>query len=210
MKFLLGFFSLRWMRVFDFLAPVAIRILLAPIFWVLGIKHLGLGSSPDFAFANPLSWVDPAVVQANAAALDIPLFSGLGAETLVWIVGGIEIAGAVLLILGLAVRWITLALLAVTTLLTYLSLQGEPVVASLSKLVAEHGFVTMVDSSLEVYVTYLILLLALFFMGAGRWFSMDWFIYRNFMRKIDDNDARHREDPFEVDATDEPGIARRV
>jgi hypothetical protein len=44
-------------------------------------------------------------------------------------------------------------------------------------------------------------------MGAGRWFSLDWYIYRSFMKRID-NKAAAKHDPFEIDATDEPGISK--
>lgn len=207
MKFLLGFFSLEWLRVFDFLAPLAIRLLLAPVFWVDGVKRLGLFSSADFVWFNPLTWWNQDAFVANAAALSNSVLSGMGAETLSLLVGGIEIAGAILLIFGFAVRWMVLALMFVVVVLGLTAVGANGMVGEAQKLVMEHGFVTMEHSQMEVYLTYLVLLLALFFMGAGRWFSMDWYMYRSFARKIENKEAG-RHDPFEVDASDEPGIRK--
>jgi len=76
----------------------------------------------------------------------------------------------------------------------------------MQQLVMSHGYTDMANNMTEVYLVYFVLLLALFFMGAGRWFSLDWYIYRNFMKRIDSKTAHH--DPFEIDATDEPGISK--
>lgn len=208
MKFLLNFFSLEWLRVFDFLAPLALRLWLAPMFWVDGVQRLGLFSSADFIWYNPMTWVNYEAVQANAAALTGSVMSGLGSETLTLLIGGIEVIGAVLLIFGFAVRWVVLALGFVVIVLGLLALGDASFVEAGKQLLMEHGFVGMLSNTTEVYLTYFIMLLALFFMGAGRWCSLDWFIYRHFARKIDARYDTH--DPFEIDATDEPGIQPKV
>ena len=210
MKFLLGFFSLQWLRVFDFLAPLAIRILLVPVLWVAGVTHLGLFSRADFVLLDPMTWWNQEAFQASAATISNSLVSGLGAETLMLLIGGIEIAGAILLLLGFAVRWITLGLMFVVVVLALMFLGATPVAEEAQRLALQHGYITTEHGQLEIYITYFVLLLALFFMGAGRWFSVDWMLYRKFARGIERKEARHQKvvvaDPFEIDATDEPGI----
>ncbi len=206
MKFLVGFFSLEWMRVFDFLAPLAIRLFLAPMFWVSGVKHLGLFSSSDFVIYNPLTWVNTEAFQQSAAAMSNTLFSGMGAETLLILLGTIEIVAAILLVLGFAVRWVVLALMFVVVVLGLMSMGDAGFLTTMQQLVMSHGYTNMANNQTEVYLVYFILLLALFFMGAGRWFSLDWYVYRGFMKRIDSKSAHH--DPFEIDATDEPGISK--
>lgn len=205
MKFLVGFFSLEWMRIFDFLAPLAIRLFLAPMFWISGVKRLGLFSSSDFVIYNPLTWVNTEAFQQSVASMSNTLFSGMGAETLVILLGSIEIAAAILLVLGFAVRWVVLALMFVVVVLGLLSMGEAGFLNTMQQLVMSHGYTNMTNNLTEVYLVYFIMLLALFFMGAGRWFSLDWYVYRSFMQRID-NKAAVKQDPFEIDATDEPGI----
>ncbi|WMP18609.1 DoxX family protein [Thiothrix lacustris] len=206
MKFIVGFFSLEWMRVFDFIAPLVIRLFLAPMFWISGVKHLGLFSSSDFAFYNPLTWVNPEAFQQSVAALNNTVFPGMGTETLLILLGTIEVVAAILLILGLGVRWVALALMFVVVVLGLIAMGDAGFLNTMEQLVMSHGYTDMANNLTEVYLVYFILLLALFFMGAGRWFSLDWYVYRNFMQRIDNNSAHH--DPFEIDATDEPGISK--
>lgn len=205
MKFLLGFFSLHWLRVFDFLAPLAIRLLLAPIFWVDGVKRLGLFTAADFVWYNPLTWWNQDAFLAGAGAMNDTVLSAFGATGSL-VIGGLEVAGAILLILGFAVRWIVLGLFLVVAVLGLQAVGGLAGVGAAGKtFFLEHGYTTIGSTPFELYVTYFILLLTLFFMGAGRWFSLDWYIYRNFARKVENAEAA-RHDPFEIDATDEPGL----
>lgn len=206
MKFIVGFFSLEWMRIFDFIAPLAIRLFLAPMFWVSGVKHLGLFSSSDFVIYNPLTWVNTEAFQQSVAAMNNTVFSGMGTENLLILIGTIEIVAAIFLVLGFAVRWVVLALMFVVVVLGLMSIGEAGFLTTMQQLVMSHGYTDMANNMTEVYVVYFVLLLALFFMGAGRWFSLDWYIYRNFMKRIDSKTAHH--DPFEIDATDEPGISK--
>jgi uncharacterized membrane protein YphA (DoxX/SURF4 family) len=194
------------MRVFDFLAPLAIRLFLAPMFWISGVKRLGLFSSSDFVIYNPLTWLNAEAFQQSVASMSNTLFSGMGAETLVILLGCIEITAAVLLVLGFAVRWVTLALMFVVVVLGLIAMGDAGFLTSMEQLIMSHGYTNMTNNLVEVYLVYFVLLLALFFMGAGRWVSMDWYIYRGFMKRLDNKAAHH--DPFEIDATDEPGISK--
>lgn len=206
MKFLVGFFSLEWMRVFDFIAPLAIRLFLAPMFWVSGVKHLGLFSSSDFVIYNPLTWFNTEAFQQGAAAMSNTVLTGMGAETLLMLIGIIEVIAAIFLVLGFAVRWVVLALMFVVVVLGLIATGEAGFLSTMQQLVMSHGYTDMANNLTEVYLVHFVLLLALFFMGAGRWVSLDWYIYRNFMQRIDSKTAHH--DPFEIDATDEPGIQK--
>lgn len=210
MKFLLGFFSLHWMRVFDFLAPLAIRLLLAPIFWVYGVKHLGLFSSANFIWYNPLTWIDPVTFQASADAISNSVVFGMGAQTIVLTLGLIEVIGAACLVFGFAVRWAVLALLFAMVVFAMLSLGDTSIVETAKQFAMQHGYTTLQNNNHEAFITYFILLVTLFFTGAGRWFSLDWYIYRHFARGIEEAESSRNDDPFEIDATDQPGIRKAV
>ncbi|MBU0655183.1 MAG: DoxX family protein [Gammaproteobacteria bacterium] len=205
MKFLVGFFSLEWMRVFDFLAPLAIRLFLAPMFWISGVQHLGLFSSSDFVAWNPLTWLNTEAFQQSVAAMGEVSFLGLGAETWVILLGTIEIVAAILLVLGFAVRWVVLALMFIVVVQGLLLMGEGGFLNTMAQLVMTHGYSDMTNNLVEVKLVYFVLLLALFFMGAGRWFSLDWYVYRSFMNRIGNKSAA-KHDPFEIDATDEPGL----
>lgn len=209
MKFLLGFFSLNWLRVFDFLAPLAIRLLLAPIFWVDGVNRLGVFTATDFIWYNPLTWWNQEKFLAGANAMNDTILSSFGATGSA-VIGGLEVVGAILLILGFAVRWIVLGLLFVVVVLGLQAVGGLTGISAAAKqFFLEHGYTTLGSTPFALYTTYFVLLLTLFFMGAGRWFSLDWYIYRNFARKVENAEAA-RHDPFEVDTTDEPGLRTRM
>ena len=206
MKYLVGFFSLEWMRIFDFIAPLAIRLFLAPMLWVSGVKRLGLFSASDFVAWNPLTWLNPEAFQQNVTAMGDFSLLGMGAGTLLMVIGIIELLSAVLLVLGFAVRWVTVALIFVMVALALFAMGDTGFLSSMGQLVMTHGYSDMTNNQVEVYLVYFVLLLALFFMGAGRWVSLDWFVYRHFVKKLDDKTAAEL-DPFEIDATDEPGIS---
>jgi len=207
MKFIVGFFSLGWTRVFDFLPPLVIRLFLAPMFWIEGVNRLGLFSSSDFVIYNPLTWVNADAFSKSVAAIHNPIIAGMGAEPLTILFGCIEIAAAVLLVLGFAVRWVTLGLMFVVVVQGLMAMGDAGFLNTMGQLLMSHGYTSMSNNLTEVYLIYFILLLALFFMGAGRWFSLDWYVYRSFMKRIDNTTAA-KADPFEIDATDEPGIRK--
>ena len=86
-------------RVADFLAPLLIRLYLVPVFWLAGTNKLdGLGPSANTVawFGNP-EW---------GLGLPMPWLMALLAA---WT----EVLGAVALLLGAAVRWMAVPLMAV-------------------------------------------------------------------------------------------------
>ena len=207
-NFLLGFFSFGWLRGLDFLPPLLIRFFLAPLLWVSGQQKLGLFTSADATWYNPLTWVNTDTYQAAAEKMSSLPFIGSLSDMLPGLVGTLEIMGAFLLILGLAVRWISLPLLGLMIISAIAALNGQDIVAALKDMLLTHGYTDFAGSSLSKTVIAFLLLLSLFFMGAGRFFSVDWFLYRRLHSKIAAKSVVHantekpeEEDPFDLDNT---------
>lgn len=178
-------------RHVDGLAPLALRLFLAPVFWMAGMNKfmnfedtVAWFGNPDWGLGLPLPWL--MALLATAA----------------------ELGGAVLLTLGLATRWITIPLM-VTMVVAAATVHwdngwqaiadpgapfaNERVLASTEKLeraraiLQEHGnygwltgsgrFVIL-NNGIEFAATYFVMLLALFFTGGGRYVSLDWWLAR--------------------------------
>ena len=202
-KFLLGFFSFGWLRGLDFLPPLLLRFFLAPLLWVSGSKKLGLFAGSDIVWYNPMTWFDSAGYQAGVEALGatpMPL-----PEIMNGVIGGVEVVAAFLLIIGLAVRWISLPLLALMGFAVLLALGGGDILAAGKNMLMTHGYTDATVDKLTLGVMYFIMVLSLFFMGAGRFFSVDWFLHRKLQRSIDAKEAAtpasYDNDPFDLDAT---------
>lgn len=178
-------------RAIDFLAPLLLRLYLAPVFWMAGMNKFNSFDStvewfgnPDWGLGLPLPWLMAAL--ATAA----------------------ELGGAVLLLLGLGVRLIAVPLM-VTMLVAAFAVhwdngwlaiaegQGlfatERTQAAVERLdvarellrdhgnyrwLTEHGNLVMLNNGIEFAATYFIMLLSLFFTGAGRWLSLDHWLGR--------------------------------
>ena len=180
-------------RSLDFLAALLLRLYLAPVFWMAGSKKLQDMDSIIAWFGNP-EW---------GLGLPFPTF-------MAWAATLTEAGGAILLLFGLAVRWISIPLMitmvvaAVTVHLEngWLAIaEGDGLFASdrtieaMDKLdrakgiLQEHGNYDWLSSSgsfiilnngIEFAATYFIMLLALFFIGAGKYLSIDHWIARNY------------------------------
>jgi len=206
-KFLLGFFSFGWLRGLDFLPPLLFRLFLAPLLWVSGSQKLGFATSSDFVWYNPLTWLntDNPVHQATSAGLaNLPFIGDSVAGLLTTSIGWLEVIGAFLLLIGFAVRWISLPLLALIALTGFMALNGQDIIAALKELLMTHGYTDMSSSGFSKAAMYFLMLLALFFMGAGRFFSVDWFLHRRLHNKIVAGQSvkhDHDEDPFALDNT---------
>ena len=175
----------------DFLAPLLLRLYLVPVFWMAGWNKLGHFEStvewfgnPDWGLGLPLPWLMAAL--ATAA----------------------ELGGAILLLLGLGVRLITVPLM-VTMAVAIFTVHwengwlaiAEPsgvfaterTMAAAEQLsmakallqehgnysqLTEHGSLVVLNNGIEFGATYFIMLLTLFFTGAGRWLSLDHWIGR--------------------------------
>ncbi|MBY5991268.1 DoxX family protein [Ferrimonas balearica] len=171
------------------LAPLAMRLYLAPVFIQAGWNKLGHFSDTVAWFGNP-DW-----------GLGLPLPALMATLAI-----GAELVGGVLLILGLFTRLICIPLM-VTMLVAAFAvhwdngwlaiadpsswLANEQVMASAEKLerakgiLQEHGNYDWLTSSgnfvilnngIEFSITYFVMLLALYFMGGGRFTSLDHFL----------------------------------
>jgi len=195
-------------RAVDFLAPLALRLYLVPVFWMAGSKKLenagldcfGSDSAPcslkptqdiiDW-FGNP-DW-----------GLGLPL-----PELMAYLAAWTEYFGAILLLVGLAVRWISLPLM-ITMLVAAVTVHWENGWLAIAEgtglfaterttaaveqleaaksilqehgnygLLTEHGSLVVLNNGIEFAATYFIMLLVLFFSGAGKYASLDYWAAR--------------------------------
>lgn len=178
------------------LAPLLLRLYLAPIFWMAGLSKFN-------AFDDTVAWFGN-----SEWGLGLP-FPWLMA----FLATAVELTGAILLTIGLCTRLISIPL-AITMLVaifgvhwengwqaiadTHAPFANEQVLASADKLqrarelLQEHGNYEWLTSSgkfvilnngIEFASTYLIMLLALIAIGAGHYLSMDYWLHRKFCKK---------------------------
>ena len=165
----------------EFLAPLALRLYLAPIFWMAGANKLNHFESTTEWFGNS-EW---------GLGLPAPaLMAGLATVT--------ELLGAVLLLLGLGVRLISIPLM-FTMLVAALTAHiqngwlaiatgtglfaTEHTIGGIERLnkakeilkeygnydwLTEHGNFVVLNNGIEFAATYFIMLLVLFYIGSGR------------------------------------------
>ncbi|WP_438970069.1 HvfX family Cu-binding RiPP maturation protein [Methylophaga sp.] len=182
-------------RAADFLAPVLLRLYLAPVFWVAANNKWNPFDA-DSSLENTINWF------ANPDwGLGLPF-----PEVMAYMAWGAEYFGAIALILGLAVRWVSVPLMvtmvvAATTVHWHNGWQAihdkmspfasdnvDGAIDRLDKarsILQEHGnyswltetgnFVVL-NNGIEFAATYFVMLLVLFFMGAGKYLSMDYWI----------------------------------
>lgn len=183
-------------RPADFLAPLALRLYLAPVFLMAGYSKFEHFESTVSWFGNP-QW---------GLGLPFPtLMASLAAAT--------ELGGAVLLFFGLGVRWISIPLM-ITMLVAAFSVHwqnGWLAIADRSQwlfandrvqgatdrldkakeILQEHGnyewltesgSFAVLNNGIEFAATYFIMLLVLFFIGGGRYVSTDYWICKTFGR----------------------------
>jgi len=168
----------------DGFAPLALRLYLVPVFWMAGMQKIS-------AMDNTIEWFGNA---EWGLGLPFPaLLAHLAAYT--------EAIGAILLLLGLATRWIALPLMvpmAVAAIAVHwekgwyaIADSNAPEIAvrlgTARDLLSEHGnyawltaegnFVIL-NNGMEFAVTYLIMLLALLVLGGGRYVSVDHYLSR--------------------------------
>lgn len=173
----------------DFLAPLFLRLYLAPIMWMAGTKKFQ-------HFSNTVEWFGN-----DDWGLGLPfptLLAGFVTAT--------EILGAIFLLIGFAVRWVSIPLLltmlgaAVTVHLKngWLAI-AEPdgffantrTIEAATRLgkakeilqthgnyewLTEMGNFVILNNGVEFAATYAVMLLSLFFIGGGRFVSVDYWI----------------------------------
>lgn len=168
-------------RAVDFLGPLALRLYLAPIFWMAGSKKLSDIESTAAWFGDP-DW-----------GLGLPF-----PEVMAWAASLTEAGGAILLFFGLAVRWISIPLM-VTMIVAAVTVHlqngwlaiaegsgffaSERTAGAIERLdvakeilrehanydwLTENGSIVILNNGIEFAATYSIMLLVLFFTGAGK------------------------------------------
>ncbi|MGB0204465.1 MAG: DoxX family protein [Neptuniibacter sp.] len=180
-------------RCADGIAPLLLRLYLAPVFLQAGWNKLSHFEDTAAWFGNP-EW-----------GLGLPM-----PEVMAALAAGTEFIGGILLIVGLAVRWISIPLM-ITMLVAAFAvhwengwlaiadggswlanervMEAQERLAAAKSILQEHGnyswltgrgSVVILNNGIEFAITYFVMLLSLFFTGAGRFVSFDYFIEKCF------------------------------
>jgi uncharacterized membrane protein YphA (DoxX/SURF4 family) len=183
-------------RCADGIAPLLLRLYLAPVFLQAGWNKLSHFEDTAAWFGNP-EW-----------GLGLPM-----PEVMAALAAGTEFIGGILLIVGLAVRWISIPLM-ITMLVAAFAvhwengwlaiadggswlandrvMEAQERLAAAKSILQEHGnyswltgrgSVVILNNGIEFAITYFVMLLSLFFTGAGRFVSFDYFIEKCFRDK---------------------------
>ena len=172
------------LQYLDGLAPLALRLYLVPVFWMAGTQKIkGIDNTIEW-FGNP-DW-----------GLGLP-----APELLAYLAAYTEAIGALLLLLGLATRWISVPLM-VTMLVAIFAVHWDHGWAAIADsgsqevavrlgaakdILREHGNyswltekggIVILNNGIEFAVTYLVMLLSLLFTGGGRFTSVDYYLSR--------------------------------
>lgn len=123
-----GFFRVLFMpqhlldksRALDFLAPLLLRLYLIPVFWMAGANKLNNKEGVVAWFGTPISSGGVGIPDLMVPGLSMPL-----PELMFYLAAYTEFAGAALLAIGLAVRWIALPLM-VTMLVAAFTVHWPP------------------------------------------------------------------------------------
>lgn len=167
-------------KVLDFLAPLALRLYLAPVFWMAANNKWNPFDS-ESSLNGTIQWFE------GSLGLPFP-------ELMAYLAWGAEYFGAIFLVLGLAVRWISIPLM-ITMIVAAVTVHWENGWLAIAEpnaqlqaarsILQEHGnydwltqnggFVVL-NNGIEFATTYFIMLLTLFFIGAGNYVSADYWI----------------------------------
>jgi len=181
-------------KVVNFIAPLLLRLYLAPILWIAGTKKFSNFSSTADWFGDE-DW-----------GLGLPL-----PYLLVFLVALVEVIGAIFLLLGFGVRLISIPLM-ITMLVAGITVHlkngwlaiaegsglfsSERTAGAIERLdiakgllqthgnyewLTENGNFVILNNGIEFAATYFIMLLVLFFMGGGNYVSVDYWLKRKFM-----------------------------
>jgi len=184
-------------RSVDFIAPLLLRAYLAPVFYMAGTQKVSgfedtvaWFGNPDWGLGLPMPWL--MAFLATAA----------------------ELGGAFLLAFGFGTRWISIPLMItmIVAAVTVHWQNGWLAIATGSGLFAtertegaierlemaksilrehgnyswltENGSFVVLNNGIEFAATYFVMLLVLFFIGGGRYVSVDYWIARYFRTNV--------------------------
>ena len=178
-------------RNIDFLAPLMLRMYLVPVFWMAGTKKIE-GFEGIVQWFGNTEW---------GLGLPFPFLMAILATAT-------EFFGAIALFFGVAVRWFSIPLMftmivaagavhwdngwqAITDPSAPFAnervIEASEKLAIVKEVLQEHtnydyitssGSVVMLNNGIEFSNTYFIMLLALLFLGAGRYISVDYWVER--------------------------------
>jgi len=180
-------------RAIDFIGPLALRLYLVPVFLMAGLNKYNSFEDTAAWFGNP-DW-----------GLGLPF-----PELMAFLATSSELLGAAFLLVGFAVRWISIPLI-ITMIVAMVTVHwengwfaiadaqsclfncdgaiaaGEKLAAAKDILQANGNYEWLTSSGnfiisnngIEFAATYLIMLVVLFFVGAGKYFSVDYWIKRS-------------------------------
>ena len=181
-------------KALDFIAPLLLRLYLVPVFWMAGSKKF-------MNFTDTVDWFGN-----EDWGLGLPL-----PYLLVFLVALVEVLGAIFLLVGFGVRLISIPLMITmliagitvhlkngwlaiaegsgvfATERTAGAIERLDVVKTLLKdngnyqWLTENGSVVILNNGVEFAATYFIMLLVLFFIGAGNFVSVDYWLKRKFI-----------------------------
>ena len=179
-------------NIADFLGPLALRLYLVPVFWVAGQNKLNGMENTIAWFGNP-DW-----------GLGLP-----APALMAWLATGTEVLGAIALLVGLGTRWFAIPLMVTMLVAVFKVHIGngwqavadpmspfananvEGAIDRLDKaksILREHGNydwltetgnLVVSNSGMEWAITYFVMLLALYFSGAGK-LSLDHLVSQRF------------------------------
>ncbi len=180
----------------DGLPSLALRLYLVPVLWMAGSQKID--GSTFMPYQNTVEWF------GNPEwGLGLPL-----PTLMAFLAGWTELLGAIFLAVGILVRWITIPLLITMAVaaLTVHGANGWQAIADPSApfantrveesaerlevardILREHGnyswltargSLVILNNGIEFAVTYFVMLLALFGLGAGRYVSLDYWLNR--------------------------------
>ena len=184
---------LNYTRQMDGLAPLLLRLYLAPVLMQAGYNKLSHFEDTAAWFGNP-EW-----------GLGLPM-----PEVMAALAAGTEFFGGLASVIGFAVRWVSIPLM-VTMLVAAFAVHWENgwlAISDASSWLANdrvmeaaerldrakdilrengnygwltgRGSVVILNNGIEFAITYFIMLLSLFFTGAGRYFSVDYWLARRY------------------------------
>ena len=179
-------------KTLDFLAPLLLRIFLAPIFIIAGYGKLVALEDTAYYFGEYLG-------------LPAPMLMAL-------LAGAAEFFGGIAILIGLATRWFAIPLMFTmivaagsahwqngwhavpeTTLTVPWEWRTDKIEAAVERRdkarellqehgnydwLTEHGSITILKNGIEFAATYFLMLLVLFFSGGGRYVSLDYWLAR--------------------------------
>lgn len=184
-------------RRWDFVGPLFLRLYLAPIFWMAGTNKLQHMDSTIEWFGNA-DW-----------GLGLPF-----PTLMAWLAALSETAGAIMLLIGFAVRYISVPLM-VTMVVAAVTVHwqngwlaitegsgslfaNERTLGAIERLdrakeilheyghydwLTQNGSFVVLNNGIEFAATYFIMLLVLFFSGAGRYVSVDHWLRQRFITR---------------------------